>query len=110
MLKDLPVELFYGVTSYLNFLDNKALSIASRKCNAMREVCKCPDHLTWLIHLCRSPAKLQGPLLENPGLFGALISSLREYLEYQNGTDDTTSSGRSALNGSLSSVGRSPRY
>ena len=85
MLEALPVELFRAIASYLSFLDKKALSIASRKCNAMTEVCRCPDHLTWLIHLCHSPARLQGPLLENPGLFGDLIFSLREYLEYQNG-------------------------
>ena len=58
MLEALPVELFRGFTSYQSFLDKKALSIASQKCNAMTGVCKCPDHLTWLIHLCRSPAKL----------------------------------------------------
>ena len=86
MLEVLPVELFRGLTSYLSFLDKKALSIASRKCNAMTGVYKCSDPLTWLIHLCRSSAKLQGPLLDNPGPFGDLIFSLRDYLEYQNGT------------------------
>ena len=86
MLEALPVELFRGIASYLSFLDRKALSITSQKCNAMTGVYKCPDPLTWLIYLRRSPAKLQGPLLDNPGLFGDLIFSLREYLEYQNGT------------------------
>ena len=52
----------------------------------MTGVCKFPDLLTWLIYLCRSPAKLQGLLLKNPGLLGDLIFSLREYLDYQNGT------------------------
>ena len=86
MLEALAVELFRGIASYLSFLDRKALSITSQKCNAMTGVYKRPDPLTWLIYLCRSPATLQGPLLENPGLFGDLIFSLRDYLEYQNGT------------------------
>ena len=85
MLEALPIELFREVTSYLRFLDKKALSIASRRCNAKTEISKCPDQLTWLIHLCRSPAKFQGPLLANPKLFRDLIFSLHSYLIYKSG-------------------------
>ena len=44
----------------------------------MTGVCKCLDPLIWLNHLCRSPTKLQGPLLDNSGLFEDLIFRLRE--------------------------------
>ena len=76
MLESLPVELFRETASYLTFLDKKALSVASKRCNAMTGSCECPDRLTWLIHLCRCPTKLHGPVLENPKLFKDLIFSL----------------------------------
>ena len=83
MLESLPVELFRETASYLKFLDKKALSVASKRCNAMTGICECPDRLTWLIHLCRCPTKLHGPLFENPKLFRDLIFRLN--LTYTNG-------------------------
>ena len=80
MLEALPVELFREVASYLDFLDKKALSIASNKCHTMNQHFRCPDQLTWLIYLCRSPAKFHGPLFENPKVFKDLIVSVYECL------------------------------
>ena len=80
-LEALPVELFWEVTSYLHFLDKKALSIASTRCNAMTGKVKSPNVLTWFIHLCRSPARFHDLLLaRKTELFGALIFRLHRYL------------------------------
>ncbi len=76
MLEALPVELFHNVASYLHFLDKKALSTASRRCNTKIGHFECPDQLTWLVHLCRCPANLHSPLFENPEAFRDLISSV----------------------------------
>ena len=80
MLETLPIELFQEIASYLHFLDKKALSIASKKCNTMTGMCECPDQLTWLIHLCGSPARVHGPLCENPKVFRDLVFTLPHYL------------------------------
>ena len=34
---------------------------------------ECPDQLTWLIHLCRSPARFHRPVFENSMAFRQLI-------------------------------------
>ena len=85
MLETLPVELFRELAGYLKFLDKKALSIASKRCHTMTGHFECPDHLTWLIHLCRSPAKFHGPLFENPKVFRDLVFSVHGYLLYKYG-------------------------
>ena len=83
MLDTLPVEMFGEVASYLKFLDKKALSLVSRRCYAMTGNNECPDHLTWLIHLCRSPEKLHGPLVKNPKILRDLVFDLHKYLFYK---------------------------
>ena len=80
MLEALPVELFHNVASYLHFLDNKALSTASRRCHAKIGHFECPDQLTWLVHLCRCPANLHSPLFENPEAFRDLIAHASKYV------------------------------
>ena len=83
MLEVLPVELFREVTSYLTFLDKKALSITSKRCHTRTGHIECPDQLTWFIHLCRCPIKFHGPLFENPKVFRDLIFNVHGYLVYQ---------------------------
>ena len=83
LLEALPVEVFGEVVSNLKYLDKKALSLASRRCYAMTGNNQCPDHLTWLIHLCRSPAKSHGPLFEKPWLFRDVIIKQFRYLMYK---------------------------
>lgn len=85
MLEALPVELFREIASYLTFLDKKALSVASRKSHSMTGQFKCPNQLTWLIYLCRSPVKFHAPLFENPKIFRDLIFSVNSYLVYKYG-------------------------
>ena len=80
MPEALPVELFREVASYLTFLDKKALSIASRRCHTMTGRFECPDQLTWIIHLCRSPARFHRPVFENPMAFRELIFIVYYYL------------------------------
>lgn len=76
MLEALPVELFHEIASYLTFLDKKVLSIVSRRCHSRIGQFECPNQLTWLIHLCRSPAKFHEPLFEIPQAFKGLIYSV----------------------------------
>ena len=85
MLECLPLELFLEVASYLTFIDKKAVSIASRRCHSMTGRFGCPNQLTWLIHLCRSPARFHEPLSENPKVFRDLIFSVHSYLVYKYG-------------------------
>ena len=79
LLEALPLELFREVSSYLHFLDKKALSIASKSCKAMTGDLKCPDLLTWFIYLWRSPAEHHGPLAQKCEVFGELIYNLQCY-------------------------------
>lgn len=83
MLEVLPVELFREITSCLTFLDKKALSITSKRCHTRAGHIECPDQLTWLIHLCRCPAKFHGPLFENPTVFRDLIFNVHGNLVYK---------------------------
>lgn len=83
ILESLPVEVFDEVVSNLKYLDKKALSLASRRCYAMTGNNQCPDHLTWLIYLSRSPAKFHGPLFENTRLFRDVIIKQFRYLVYK---------------------------
>ena len=71
-----PPEEFCDVASYLHFLDKKVQSFATRRCDAMTGDCECPDHVTWLVHLYRSPKKgLHG--LHNPLFYeSARLTSL----------------------------------
>lgn len=85
VLEALPVELFREVVSYLNFLDKKALSIASERCRTMTGHFECPDQLVWLIHLCRYPVELNGPLYEKSQVFRNLIFSVHGYLVHRYG-------------------------
>jgi len=56
LLEKLPIELLHEVASYFAFFDKKALSAVSKKLCARLGPLKCPDGLSWIIHLCCFPS------------------------------------------------------
>ena len=45
-------ELFLQIIDYLSFFDKKALAGTSKRCNYAIGPIKCPDRLSWMVHLC----------------------------------------------------------